>query len=1001
VKLVNTILKLIFSVGAWFMASGGVEQLWAGGSGLNTVLVVNQRSSNSCALANYYAEKRAIPPENIVRLSWSGGNVSWTSNDFVALLLDPLASAITNRGITNQITHIVISMDIPFQTIWNTTNINSTTSALFYGLKTYLGSQNHTNSYSASEADFLKAKPASATGESYLATMLTGRSLSEAMHLVDQGVNSDGAFPDQPVVLAQTTDPLRNIRRLMFDNAIINANISGGISVTRTNSDDPSMQTNLMGYQTGLYHYNVSPGTFCPGAIADNVTSFGGVIFGLNDQTNLFAFIGGGAAGSYGTVAEPQADTEKFSNPQVFFYQSRGFSLAECYYQSVNQPYLGLTVAEPLAAPFASRGTGHWATGVSNSTLTGLSPLTVDFSADGARHPIQQIDLFVDGKFHYTLTNLAPEPGNVLSVSLNGYPVTYIVPTNATIRSIASNITTLINIPASTNATKVKAIHFGDRVELQSINTNHAWFPIHVANSFFLTTGNSYRVTYLPESFPPRLLPTGLDKKGAYRMQLEIPTRLNYVIQATTNLTDWQPIFTNTVAGLVDFTDSDTANHLYRFYRVEGPVPNLPPKISSLGFTNGGVFRVRAESQMGQACAIAVSTNQADWVGVITNQLGGVLDFMDTTASNSPSRFYRAWLISPPSPGLLLTNSAQGTPLAQVIYATRPYIVEVQTNGVDWFGISTNLAFQDIDTTVGSSAGSASSLSTFIHASRSKFFVPNSRGVQEYTFLSGTLTAGAWVQFTFTLTNQQKIVVGVTNAIAGISSTNLAFALCNLIATNSALQGSDGVTVENYSVVGGQAKFTIQARSPGYAAAQLAILPERSSFSTGVSVGPGSYRRLIQNSSDLQPRNHLYVTAGAYNLTPTFSLDTTTLPDGYHELTAVAYEGSSVRTQTRTTVPVQIQNTSLTATMTLLGLTNNASAQGSYQIQVTANTNNINSITLFTTGGAMAIATNVSDVIFPVHGTNLWEGLHPFYALVEAATGKKYRTRTEWIRLSP
>ena len=49
----------------------------------------------------------------------------------------------------------------------------------------------------------------------------------------------------------------------------------------------------------------------------------------------------------------------------------------------------------------------------------------------------------------------------------------------------------------------------------------------------------------------------------------------------------------------------------------------------------------------------------------------------------------------------------------------------------------------------------------------------------------------------------------------------------------------------------------------------------------------------------------------------------------------------------------------------------------------------------------MAVATNVSNVIFPVHGTNLWAGLHPFYALVEAAAGQKYRTRTEWIRMSP
>ena len=35
------------------------------------------------------------------------------------------------------------------------------------------------------------------------------------------------------------------------------------------------------------------------------------------------------------------------------------------------------------------------------------------------------------------------------------------------------------------------------------------------------------------------------------------------------------------------------------------------------------------------------------------------------------------------------------------------------------------------------------------------------------------------------------------------------------------------------------------------------------------------------------------------------------LPDGYHELAAVAYEGSHVRTQTRATVPVCISNSPL------------------------------------------------------------------------------------------
>ena len=157
----------------------------------------------------------------------------------------------------------------------------------------------------------------------------------------------------------------------------------------------------------------------------------------------------------------------------------------------------------------------------------------------------------------------------------------------------------------------------------------------------------------------------------------------------------------------------------------------------------------------------------------------------------------------------------------------------------------------------------------------------------------------------------------------------------------------------------------------------------------------------MQNLSDLQPRNHLYVTAGTGNLALTFPLDTTALTDGYHKLTAVAYEGSSVRTETAATLPVVVQNTALTATLTLLDLTNQAPVQGSYHIEVAANTNTVSLITLFSTGGALETATNESSVIFQVEGTNLWAGLHPFYAVVETSDGLRYRTQTQCVRLLP
>jgi hypothetical protein len=156
---------------------------------------------------------------------------------------------------------------------------------------------------------------------------------------------------------------------------------------------------------------------------------------------------------------------------------------------------------------------------------------------------------------------------------------------------------------------------------------------------------------------------------------------------------------------------------------------------------------------------------------------------------------------------------------------------------------------------------------------------------------------------------------------------------------------------------------------------------------------------LTQNLSDLQSRNHLYVTAGASSVALNFPLDTTALSDGYHNLTAVAYEGSDVRTETQVTVPVQIQNSSLSATLTLLDLTNSAPVQGTYHIQVVANTNTVSLITLYSTGGALGAVANQSTATFPVAGTNLWAGLHPFYAIVKASGGLKYRTGTQWVQL--
>src|SRR5439155_22016021 len=162
--------------------------VWAGGSGLNVAVVVNPNSSNSLELANYFCEKRQVPPQNVLRANWTGGNVSWAESDLETVILNPLLVMLSARQLTNQIDYVVVCMDFPYQVI-NSNGVNSTSSALFYGFKPDLPASPmynpascnlppaSSNSYAASESIFRTTPPISANSNSWLVTMLTGSNL--------------------------------------------------------------------------------------------------------------------------------------------------------------------------------------------------------------------------------------------------------------------------------------------------------------------------------------------------------------------------------------------------------------------------------------------------------------------------------------------------------------------------------------------------------------------------------------------------------------------------------------------------------------------------------------------------------------------------------------------------------------------------------------------------------------------------------------------------------
>jgi hypothetical protein len=252
-----------------------------------------------------------------------------------------------------------------------------------------------------------------------------------------------------------------------------------------------------------------------------------------------------------------------------------------------------------------------------------------------------------------------------------------------------------------------------------------------------------------------------------------------------------------------------------------------------------------------------------------------------------------------------------------------------------------------------------------------------------------------------TKTNGVQVTFAVTNTAPGTNISDLTRQLINAINGNSTLQAADGLVAEDfipyddyYAI--SYAQFNLRARTAGWPTLQIQVT---FTGSADLNISPSGTQALDQNVSDLQPRNHLYITAGVTNLSLLFPLDTTALADGSHELTAVVYEGSHVHAQARVTQNVRIQNTSLNATFTLLAGASNTVLNFTLLFSVAANTNTISRIELFATGGSLGVVSNLSAATFAVAATNLGVGLHPFYAVVTRSDGKQYRTETKWVRI--
>ncbi len=319
-------------------------------------VVVNDKDPLSVQIGEYYRQARQLPEKNLIHLSFPPEGNSLSPKIFAPLREKLLAQtpqqvqayALTwIRPFRVACMSITSAISLGFDRSWcSEQRCAATRSSPYYGYPGILPWKD------------LKVRPS---------MVLAAETLDQAKALIDRGVTADGTLPAGTAYLLSTHDKSRNVRAK--DYALVQRLMSGWIDTRILRTDTLKDRDDVLFYFTGLTRVEgLESLRFRPGAIADHLTSAGGILNGTR-QMSALRWLEAGATGSYGTVVEPCNHPGKFPAPR-FLMESygRGASLIESYWRSVQQPGEGIFIGEPLAAPFDGAALARTPTGLRLST---------------------------------------------------------------------------------------------------------------------------------------------------------------------------------------------------------------------------------------------------------------------------------------------------------------------------------------------------------------------------------------------------------------------------------------------------------------------------------------------------------------------------------------------------------------------------------------------------------------------------------------------------------
>jgi uncharacterized protein (TIGR03790 family) len=351
----------------------------------NILLVLNESSPVSLEVGQYYAQKRGIPEQNILRIKTVQTD-EISREDFSRQIEAPIASWLIRNTAQDRILYFVLAKGIPLRvagTSGETGTIASVDSELTLLYLKLLGIQvpiqgRINNPYFLRDAAVNRARQFSHQSlEIYLVSRLDGYTSADIRGLIDRGFApskegnilldmkgaGNGKGDDWLKAAAEWLRGNGFADRVILDSGSnVLQDQAGVLGYYSWGSNDPAIKQRhfglgfLPGALAAMYvssdgrTFSEPPADWNLGTWEDRSTHFGG-----SPQSLAGDFIRDGATGVAGNVAEPFL--EYTIRPNILFpaYLS-GFNLVESFYLAMpTLSWQTVVVGDPLCAPFRTK----------------------------------------------------------------------------------------------------------------------------------------------------------------------------------------------------------------------------------------------------------------------------------------------------------------------------------------------------------------------------------------------------------------------------------------------------------------------------------------------------------------------------------------------------------------------------------------------------------------------------------------------------------------------